>query len=233
MSIFNAALTLIRSTETHLVFEKNSEIRFLGHIKRIIWLPAKFLKMGISEKLKGTTTWSILAFISLILVTWLINNSSLARTESGDLIVMVTMIIPIVLVVFALPSTYGNSGVSNQNVEFVVQQLRAQGFSRTYDIELLKKSVKSFEDRAKFRINALKWLTGLLWAGFVYIFSKGMDGSTSDLNAYKSYILTSSWMFIGVFFAYLSVWGYEASVDRLFRAIDFGCNDFCLLMENT
>ncbi len=41
----------------------------------------------------------------------------------------------------------------------------------------------------------------------------------------------SAWLFIGAVFAYLCVWGYEASLDKLFRSIEFGCNDFCYLVE--
>jgi hypothetical protein len=144
---------------------------------------------------------------------------------------LASMIAPVFLVVFALPSMYGDSGVSQQTIHFVVEHLRGRGFSCCKDIELLNKSVKLFEERARSRVSALKWIVGLLWAGSIYAFSKGIDASMSSPAAYMSYVFMSAWLFMGVIAAYLCVWGYEASLDKLFRAVEFGCNDFCHLVE--
>ena len=40
-----------------------------------------------------------------------------------------------------------------------------------------------------------------------------------------------AWMFMGVIVSYLCVWDYDAALDKLFRAIEFGCNDFCSAIE--
>jgi hypothetical protein len=231
MSIFAEALTLVKSVEVHLVSETESEIRLFGYLKRLIWLPAKFLKMGMGEKTKGASIWAFLSFAFMMLGAWMVNNSGIAKTEAANMIMLVSMIAPMFLVAFALPSMYGDSGVSLKTVQFVVELLHARGFSGAKDVELLKKSVKPFEERARSRISALKWLVGLLWAGFMYAFSKGIEISMSTPSVFMSYVFMSTWLFMGVIFAYLCVWGYEASLDKLFRAIEFGCNDFCHLIE--
>ena len=120
----------------------------------------------------------------------------------------------------------------NQTVQFVVKHLYEREFSRTKDVELLRNSIKPFEERARSRVSALKWLVGLLWAGFVYVFSRGIDPFMSTPSEYISYAFMSAWLFMGVIAAYLCVWGYEAALDKLFRAIEFGCNDFCHLIEH-
>ena len=147
------------------------------------------------------------------------------------MIMLASMIAPMFLVIFALPSMYGNSGVSPEIVQFIVEHLYKRGFSCAKDVELVQKSIKSFEDRARSRVNALKWLVGLLWAGFIYSFSKGIELSISTPSTLMSYAFMSVCLLLGVIFAYLCVWGYEASLDKLFRAIDFGCNDFCHFIE--
>jgi hypothetical protein len=231
MQIFAEAFTLVKSIEVHLVSETESKIRLFGYLKRLIWLPAKFLKMGMGEKTKGASVWAFLSFAFMMLGAWLVNNSGLAKTEAASMIMLASTIAPMFLVIFALPSMYGDSGVSPTTVQFVVDLLHVRGFSCAKDVELLKKSVKPFEERARSRVSALKWLVGLLWAGFIYAFSKGIEASMSTPSAFMSYVFTSVWLFMGVIFAYLCVWGYEASLDKLFRAIEFGCNDFCHLIE--
>jgi len=231
MPIFAEALALVKSVEVHLVSETESEIRLFGYLKRLIWLPAKFLKMGMSEKTKGASVWAFLSFAFMMLGAWLINNTGIAKTEAANMVMLASMIAPMFLVVFALPSMYGDSGVSPKNVQFVVELLHDRGFSCANDVELLKQSIKPFEDRARSRVSALKWLVGLLWASFIFAFSKGIEVSMSILPAFVSYVFMSAWLFMGVIASYLCVWGYEASLDKLFRAIEFGCNDFCHLVE--
>lgn len=233
MPMFAEALTLVEAVEAHLVGETVSEIRLFSYIKRLVWLPTKFLGMGMREKTKGATVWTILAVAFMMLGLWLVENSSgVAKTEAVNFVLLVSVIVPTFLVVFALPSIYGDSGVSPKTVQFIAEYLCARGFSCAKDVELLKQSVKPFAERARSRVGALKWLVGLLWARFIYIFSKGIDNASTITQAeLMSYIFMSTGLIVGALAAYLCVWGYEAALDKLFRAIDFGINDFCHLIE--
>lgn len=231
MPIFTEAFILVKSVEIHLVSETESEIKLFGYFKRLVWLPMKFLKMGMGEKIKSASIWVFLSFGFTMLGAWLVNNSGIAKTEADNLVMLASLITPMFLVVFALPSMYGDSGVSQKTVQFVVEHLYARGFSCEKDVELVKKSVKPFEERARSRVSALKWLVGLFWAGFIYTFSKGLETPISTSSALMSHAFILVWLFLGVIAAYLCVWGYEASLDKLFRAIEFGCNDFSHLIE--
>jgi len=231
MSIFLETKALTKAVEAHLVMEQESELPFFNYIKRAVWLPPKFLMMGIKEKSKAASTWAFLSSSALIILFWTLGGSIIEMAEALNFLMLLTFLVPAILVTFALPSMYGDHGVSQKDVLFVVEQLKVRGFSSEKEIELLKKSVKLVEIRARSRINSLKWLTGLLWAVFIYVFSKGVDASISTLSDHMSYIYMSAGLFLGVFVGYFLVWGYQAAVDKLFRAIDFGCNDFCLLAE--
>jgi len=224
---------IVRAVEAHLVQETDSTVPVFGYVKRLIWLPTKFLKMGIDEKLSGAFAWAFLSFAFMMIGAWFVNNAGVAKTEIADGIMLATMIVPLFLVVFPMPSIYGHSGVTQETVEFVVQHLQSHGFTRVKDIDLLKKSIKPFEDRCRSRVNLLKGLVGLLWAGFTYAYSKGFEHSMSTPSEFMSFVFTSAFLFFGVIIAYLCVWGYDAAVDRLFRSIEFGCNDFCHVLETS
>ncbi|MCU7977809.1 hypothetical protein L5M43_21610 [Shewanella sp. SW36] len=231
MQIFTEALILVRSVEAHIVSEIDSDIHLFSYIKRLLWLPTKFLQMGINEKIKDASVWAFLSFIFMILGAWLINTLGIANTDAAIGILLLAMISPFFLVVFAMPSMYGDYGVSQQTIAFIVKHLGERSFSSVESIELLKKSVKPFEDRARSRVSALKWLVGILWACFTYTFLKGIEAPISNSSGVMAYVLMSAWLFVGIIVAYLCVWGYEASLDKLFRAIEFGCNDFCYFIE--
>ncbi|MEN8616365.1 hypothetical protein [Shewanella baltica] len=231
MQIFTEALILVRTVEAHIVSETESDIRLFSYIKRLIWLPTKFLKMGINEKTKGASVWAFLSLVFMIFGAWLVDTLGLANTVAATWTLLLAMISPLFLVVFAMPSTYGDHGVSQQTVAFIVKHLGTRSFSSVEAVELLKKSVKPFEDRARSRVSTLKWLVGLLWACFTYTFLKGIETPIPNSSGLMSYVFMSFWLFMGVIVVYLCVWGYEASLDKLFRSIEFGCNDFCHLIE--
>jgi hypothetical protein len=233
MPIFAETIALLRASECHLLSEQESELLPVAYFKRIVWQPMKFLRMGMAEKTRGAMLWSFLSFASLMIGAALVNNAGAARTEVANWIMISSMVAPMFLVVFAMPSMYADSGVRQASVSFIVKHLQARGFSNTTDVELLKKSLKPFEERARARVTVLKWLVGLVWAAFMYMFTKGIDASAGTPEQLRAYAFGSAFLFMFVIGAYLLVWGYEASLDKLFRLIEFGCNDFCHLAELT
>lgn len=232
MSIFSESLNLVRVVEIHLVSETDIKIPLFSYFKRLIWLPAKFLKMGVDEIIKGVSIWLFLSFMFLMLGLWLISDSGIDKTEASTIVIFAATIIPMFLVTFALPSLYCASGITKNNISFVVQHLQARGFDNTKQIELLKKSIKLFEERARSRVNVLKWLVGLLWAGFVYTISKGVELSMANTAGLINFAFLFASLFVPIIFAYLCVWGYEGALDKLFRSIELGCNDLSHLLES-
>lgn len=231
MQIFSESIALVRVVETYLVSETDSDIPLFSYFKRLIWLPTKFLRMGISEKTKGASIWASLSFVFIMLGAWIINNAGIAKTETANIIMLAAMIVPMFLITFAMPSIYGSSGVTQNIVTFIVNHLQARGIDNVSDIELLRKTIKLFEERARSRVIVLKWLVGLLWAGFMYSFSKGVDQSMANPTELMAYAFMSALLLMFVITAYLCVWGFEAAIDKLFRSIEFGCNDICHLIE--
>lgn len=228
--LFTEAFNIVRAVETRLIAERRSDIRFFAYLQHLTWFPFKFLAMGVAEKTKSASLWAFLAFGFFILGAWIITHSGIARTEVATVIILASLIVPIFVVVFAMPSTYGNSGVTPSAVGFVAGHLEARGFSSTHEIDLLKKSIRLFEERSRARITVLKWLVGILWAGFVYTFSKASMATPAQS---LPYIVEAAWLLLCLLAAYLAVWGYEASVDKLFRTVEFGCNNFAILRSQS
>jgi hypothetical protein len=226
-AVFLATADIVRAIEAHLIGEKESDWRVIAYLQRIVWFPWKFLQIGIREKLAGTKVWAFLAAVLIFAANWITTKVNLVGTEFGNLLIIVCAFAALMAVVFAMPSTYAHSGITERTVGFVTTYLEEHGFGQAKRIEFLRKTIKPFEERAKARVTALKWLVGSMWAASTYLFAKGAE----TMGAAAAQALSAE-LFVAVFIcctfgAYLLVWGYEASLDALFRAIEFGCNDLC------
>jgi hypothetical protein len=231
MSIFSEALLLIRAIETHLIGERESSIPLFDYVMRLLCYPLKFLKLGMAEKTKSASVWFSISLVFLILGAWLVDNAGIAKTEAATYLMRACMITPMFLVVFALPSMYAAGGISANSIEFVTDHLESRGFEDEKDLDLLKKSIKPIEDRARSRVTVLKWLVGLLWTGFIYTFSKSLEAPPASTTQFTTNVVTLAFLLFLVGAAYVLVWGYEASLDKLFRLVEFGCNDRTHLLQ--
>lgn len=231
LSLFSEARFLLEEVEARLVSDVNNPIRIIGFLKRLILLPAKFLHMGISERMSSFSVWAFLSFAFLLLGAVLLDKFQIKQPEVAQGLLFAAWVVPMFLVLFALPSIFAHSGVSHPMVAYVLAHLRDRGFKNAKEIELLKKTLKPFEDRVRSRITTFKWIVGLAWGGFTYIFSKGIETSLASPTQMMSHVLTSSVMLFIIGGAYLCVWGYEAAIDRLFKTIEFGCNDYAFILE--
>jgi hypothetical protein len=230
-STFTQASKLVKEIETKVI------------CKTAFPRPAKFLLMGICETIKQ----ALVPLILLCLITlglYLVDSSFLAilapELPLVNVIVSVASLALLLLCVFGifttaapLPSTYGDSGVKVNDVADVVTHL--QSFKTEKEIELLKKSVKLFEDQTRARLTALKWVVNLIFGGSLgslgYTVTKGAELKADNLQLYNLIVSAIPQIALILFLSYLCVWGYEAALDRLFRTIEFGCNDFCQDVE--
>ena len=226
--MYNESLSIVMAVEAYLIGEKLNQFKIISFLQRLIWFPLKFLKIGVSEITKGIFTYSWITFAFLFLVFWIVSISGVAKTELATVILLFVEIVPIFLVVFAMPSTYAHSGVDEQSVSFVKQHLYNRGFSTETQIDILKKSLKPIEDRAREKVIALKRLVGLVWAGFVYNSSKIQEITNFTKQEILNQLSIFTAFFIALLPTYIAVWGYEAALDKLFRSIEFGSNDFSL-----
>lgn len=221
VSSFSEARLLIGAVEDHLVRSRASGIALWEWFRQLVWVPAKFLWSGVQEKLLGVLLWYVLwLFVFAPSCAFLLGVLGIESDAVALVIWFGAFLIPLLAVSFPAPTTYCDSGVMQESVEFVVRHLRERGFTRVEDVDLLRRSGQLFEDRCRARVGTLKWVMNLIWAAFAYDFVKARENLVSmDLKVLAAGIV---WPMI----AYLLVYGYAAALDRLFRAIEFGCNDF-------
>lgn len=223
---------IIQKVESHLIGSKQINFKPIKWLQQLIISPFRFLHFGIGLKMKGMFLWSVLSFILQIASAALVNKLGIKSIELINIILLSTLFIPIFIIAFAMPSTYGHSNVKQTTAIYIIEQLKDCGIKSSKQIDQLKKSISLYEDRADVRIKSMKWLAGLLWAAFIYYFSKGIEGQMTSIPSFMNYSVTSAVLFLTVAATYLIIWGYEAAVNTLFRSIDFGINDYCLIMEN-
>lgn len=112
--------------------------------------------------------WLAAAFIGVISLA--VKSGLLATYPAGA--ISVAQLLPVVLVIFALPSSCALSGVTASET----RQMRAAfdhfHVRRGAHLDSLLKATASVAERCKSRILMLKVGLGGLWAFFIYLFSK-------------------------------------------------------------
>lgn len=224
MTILSDALAILRALEAHLIERVESPWRLIAAVQRYVYFPLRFLWLGVRAKLSVVSLLGLLNGGFLVVSVWIFHWLGLDNATLVQGIPFLCTFAAVVMVVFSLPSTYGAGEISEDNVLFVVRHLGARGLDSDADVETLKKSIKPFEERARARIVAMKWITGLIVAWFNYSWGKA-------LNASPESVLSTVSMVVGLagasVVAYLLVWGYEAAVNKLFQAIELGGNEYC------
>ncbi len=228
--IFNQSIELIASTEAHLVGTKLHDWKVFCYIQKLILFPLQFLWMGVKAKIGGFLIWALIAF-PFVSVVFLISKN-LARSELTDFLLGASELYAALLVIFALPSMFGHSNVVEADVNFVSQHLTLQKASEK-NIEFIKKNIKSIEERARARVTAFKWFVGLLWAGFIYFSTQFVEFLKAGNQPTTQSMMQVGWLFVSVVVGYFVVWGYEAATDKLFKAIEFGCDDYLFEIQLT
>lgn len=224
MTILSDALAILRALEAHLIDRVESPWRLIAALQRYVYFPLRFLWLGVRAKLSVVSLWGLLNGGLFMASVWIVHWLGLDNQMLAQGIPFLCTLAALVMVVFSLPSTYGAGEISDDTVLFVVRHLGARELASDADVETLKKTIRPFEERARARIVAMKWLTGLIVAWFNYSWGKA-------LNATPDSVLSAVGVVVGLacvsMVAYLLVWGYEAAVNKLFQAIELGGNEYC------
>ncbi|MDO5639195.1 MAG: hypothetical protein Q4G28_04935 [Neisseria sp.] len=223
MKTFTEASKFIEVVEFGLLNEKQAKMQLLNQIKKVIWLPIKFLKMGINIKLNTTIIWIVFSMIFMWLGIQFAASLPAELSEIKNMVLLFSSAFPIFLLAFPLPSIYGNDDISEKDIEIALNHLKKRNFSDT-EMTYLKESVSLFESRTQSKIKALKWVVGLFWAGYLYMSSYAITNKIFSFD----YLMELSVILLITVFAYLAVWSYEAAINKLFRIIDFSCHDFLI-----
>lgn len=225
--IYHESLGLIRDVEAHLVGDIAKHTPILGPLQRVIWLPTKFVSKGFGHKLQAFFTWLFISSAFVLVKTFLIQPDPIL----DGALTWACIICPVVLVMFPMPSVHAASGVLASDIQFSIDKLGQRGLDTKQRLTVVQQTLKVFEDRCKSRVNSLMWLVGIAWAGWTYIFVKGMEATIAGHRTTIEGMLTSALAFYAVLFLYIAVSGYESALNRLFRTIEIACSEMLLRDE--
>lgn len=226
MKIFIETKQIIEVFEEQLLGQKSSDWKPLAWLQRRFLYPFKFLKLGIEQRLAGAFFWSVSAFIFMAISTFVLNAVEIENAQIRTFVILFAEVIPLFLVLFALPSTYGAGGVTKADVKVVTLHLANRDFKRLVELETLTASINRFEKSVRSRIVLFKSLLALLWAYAVYMFNFGINQNFAVSEIAVSFYIQIIILILITAGIYLLAWGYESSIDRLFRGLYFGIDEY-------
>jgi hypothetical protein len=230
VNILEETTILVRAIEAHQTKRNWSQWRAFAYLQRRLGLVPAFLKTGMDAKIEDAfIVWGV-GSVVIFVASRLALPPGISTGLIGNVLALVGTVLVLGPVAFALPSIYGQSGVKPSDLIPVTNQLASRGFATIQSVDLLWKSTKLLEDRVRARVAATKWGVGVLWASAIYILGKAVDVSESAAKDPRLFMLATMSL-VCCALTYSLVWSYEAAIDRLFRTIEFGCNDYCVTLE--
>lgn len=139
-------------------------------VTRHLFFPLKYLFLGLGDFFKPTGNWALMSVGFLMLVAFFSNNSNLNK-EYTLLLMYISLFLPMVLVIFAVPSTYINSGINNNKIIKIEKFIEDSDLKTIEEIELLEDFVLHSNDRISSRASFYRWILGFSWALYILIFN--------------------------------------------------------------
>ncbi|MCW8932634.1 MAG: hypothetical protein OQL19_20665 [Gammaproteobacteria bacterium] len=232
--MYNITQTVMEKTEA-LILNLPSESKLWSTATRLFIFPFKYLLLGLGEFFRPASIWAYVAFALLIISSFMINNLNIQR-EYTTLIFSICIYLPMVLVIFAVPSTYAYYGVQDYHVKKIVEVLEQLEVNSIEKIELLEENIEKIYSRILSRITFYKWLVGSIWALFIIITNieirillkvqnEGWQQAIGDNIIYFSIFLFAT------LFALLLIVGYKRASELLIKSIEFSCVEKKYLLQ--
>jgi len=225
-SLFEITQTLVMEVEG-LVLKSNSSNKFIHFVKRYLFFPFKFLRVGINEFLKPFTLWAIISAVVFIPISIYLFDEK-APLELRNLWAIVSLVVPISMVLFALPSTYAYSGATPKMVSKVATLLVSLEIDSEDKIKSLTSNLEKILERAHARVRTLRWIVGAFWAFTIFILGQinaiSLKIGTIDVNTMFLHNLQS--LVICAAITIMALWiftSYKKAIDLTFKTIEFAC----------
>ena len=233
MKLFNEATGLLQRAEEVMLDTGSPRRGFWRQLIRFAVHPFTFLAAGIGLKMRTASIASFCVTALVVVGAWCFKASTPASPLVASIVFWGSLAAGSLMAVFAVPSTYAAGGIGADEVDALREYLRGRRFPDASNVDLLKKSIKPFEDRARSRIVTLKWLVGSCWAVALYLASRIGDHPPVGSGALSDAVWSAAGAFLAAVLGYLMVWGYEAAIDKLFRLVEFACNEDSLRLQLT
>ena len=228
-SFYEKTKAIVEKTESRII---NFEIPdgFFYSACRFLVFPLKYIQTGFSELFRPASVGSFFAFALMLLSPVAMNYLAISK-EHYSIVFNLIMILPAVLIVFAVPTTFMSNGVKLKNVKAVVDDLKSAGFSDSDDIDLFEKNVERFLNRVDSRVNFYRWVIGVFWALYLIILNMIMrlssdQQSLSFAEKMKENLSSFSIILVAVSFFVILIIAYKRASELLFNTLEIGCTEY-------
>ncbi|ATZ74428.1 hypothetical protein CWC33_12290 [Idiomarina sp. X4] len=205
-------------------------------IRKYVFLPTKCLKLGIGEFFRPA---SVCFFISVFLsvIALISMNQFQALSELSVFIYSLVIIIPALLSIFSVPSTYVNYGVTDQHIDATINVIERNGVKSEAEIEMLTDNIEKVNNRIDSRIKFYKLTVGAVWAVYLFFFNiqfrvlLGLGDSKLQVNLTQEILDFGAFVLMTII-ALSSIVSYKKACDVLIKSIEFSCSELKLRYSN-
>lgn len=230
--------------KTQKIIEE-TEVQILGSqldasvprlIRKYVFFPMKCLKLGVGEFFRPASVCFFISFILSVIALISIKHFQ-APSELSVFIYSLVIIIPALLSIFSVPSTYANFGVTDQHIEATIDVIERNGIKSEAEVEMLTDNIDKVNNRIDSRIKFYKLTVGAVWAVYLFFFnihfrallglddSKLQEGLTQEILDFGSFALLTA---VGL----SSIVSYKKACDVLIKSIEFSCSELKLRYLN-
>ncbi len=223
-TIYEDTSEIVRVAEDFFLEGTSSRSILVETVWRKLVAAIPFTWKGIrqSDAGKAVVKFTMVALLVIALVATargLFDASTNAALR--EIYMLAIMLLPIALTAFALPSTYMRADGGPDLVEHLQTWLRKRDQGRDAYLTGLKENLLLSEGRAKTRLGVMRFVLGLLWAGWAWFFSQ-IDLTRPPI----AYPVTSSSamfdlaaLFLSLAAIFFVVEGYARAVEIIFASV--------------
>jgi hypothetical protein len=232
-------------TITQEIIEDTEDFLFSPKIKNKVgrWFhrhllsPLKLLCLGTEEVFKPFFKWMLMAFPLLFIGTIILKEAGMP-TEQMQTTIVFLIYSPIILVMFAAPSTYTFSDLKSHHIIGISRIILNKGFDSKEKIELFENNLEIIEHRTSDRVRSFKLLIGACWALAMFLLTQFnnfvLKSTSTDINK----ILQDNihYLFIAMLITLLSLWittSYKMATDTIFKSIKYSISEIKLSLIET
>lgn len=163
----------------------------------------------------------IFSFLTIPLIFQ--NNFLQLSPTEGLTLVYITIVISVLISVFAPPSAYCASAVKPDHIKTVCTLLHESNITSLEQLAPIRSNISIFERRIQQRLLCLRGVLALIWAGYLFGLSK-LDLFTPKQEASDiTFLVLSAFAILGL---YLTIESYSKTQTLIFRSMQFGCNEY-------
>lgn len=200
-------------TRPQLVLESR-----IDHVLHITVGPLVYVMLGMESKFKLLLVWAMSSFALMAITIVAVPDATDQSLKTA--LLFLAQALPVLLIVFALPSVFATRGVSQELVSKLATYIREVA-PTTARLASLRDGIDVFRARASERSASLRWALGISWAGSTWFASRTIFGDAIDFEARGQELGALAFFLLGLCIAFLLVQGYSSTNRIVYQTIDF------------